>query len=328
MRHRLASLRQLCLAALRAAPPIPGLTEHLFSDDNDAIWQRAIERLRTARLLADDDDHSGTLDAHPLVRECFEGRLVPHASTANGHNSHSAIPLLSFREAHSRLYEYLKNVPTMEQPDSLNEMMPLFHAIRHAHRAGDLSSAIRDVYWPRINRGERFFSSAGCGAVGAVVTTLSGLVQDQSINDSSTTHDPTRAFVMSEYGYHLAGIGQPRNAIQKLESSYQQLVNIQDWEQAGYVSCGLAALHVFLGNIEKGTTLARSFCHSADNTDSVFWRTVSRVALGNALNQAGQSKQSRKCFREAISIAKPQLRTWNTSYYAASMNYVTDYCPR
>lgn len=64
-----------CLAALRAEPPIPGLTEALFAGNRDELWQRAVERLRTVRLLADDDSGTDSLDAHPLVREFFERRL-------------------------------------------------------------------------------------------------------------------------------------------------------------------------------------------------------------------------------------------------------------
>ena len=77
-----------CLAALRAEPPILGLTEALHVGDNDEkrdeVWQRAIERLRAARLLADDSSlenstlkTENSLDAHPLVREHFAGQLVP-----------------------------------------------------------------------------------------------------------------------------------------------------------------------------------------------------------------------------------------------------------
>jgi hypothetical protein len=111
-----------CLAALRAEPTIPSLTEALFVGGNDEmrdeLWQRAIERLRAARLLADDEGGIGTLDAHRSVREHFSIQLNVQPEAG--------------REAHRRLYEHLKSVPKHELPDNLNDMMPLYHASMHA----------------------------------------------------------------------------------------------------------------------------------------------------------------------------------------------------
>ena len=64
-----------CLGALRRAPVIEGLTEPLagLSEEN---WNRAVDRLRAARLLLPVDKAAPeSLDAHPLVREWFGDRL-------------------------------------------------------------------------------------------------------------------------------------------------------------------------------------------------------------------------------------------------------------
>jgi hypothetical protein len=83
-----------CLAALRAKPGIPGLTDALV-DLSDHQWHRAVARLREVRLLAPvDPSDPNALDAHPLVREWFGDRLKQTNEPA-------------WKEAHSRLYDFL-----------------------------------------------------------------------------------------------------------------------------------------------------------------------------------------------------------------------------
>jgi hypothetical protein len=70
------------LKALRAAPPIPGLTEPLV-DLSDEDWRLAIATLREHSLLAAADPREPeTLDAHPLVRACFAEELESHRPDA------------------------------------------------------------------------------------------------------------------------------------------------------------------------------------------------------------------------------------------------------
>jgi len=70
-----------CLNALRAEPPIPGLTEPLFAvDDRDELWQQAVLRLRAARLLADDS----STDHRPVRRSLGEGG-TPNTGTPLRH---------------------------------------------------------------------------------------------------------------------------------------------------------------------------------------------------------------------------------------------------
>ena len=60
------------LEALKAPPPILGLTSELQSLSS-ADLQEALANLRDARLLAPaDPDRPDTLDCHPLIREYFE----------------------------------------------------------------------------------------------------------------------------------------------------------------------------------------------------------------------------------------------------------------
>ena len=108
-------------------------------------WQLALNHLRELRLIAQKDEHNpDTLDCHPLIREHFGERLQQQNPNA-------------WKEAHVRLYEYYKNLPEKELPDTLQEMEPLFAAVMHGCLAGKHQEAFDDVYWKGISRGNEGF---------------------------------------------------------------------------------------------------------------------------------------------------------------------------
>src|SRR5207248_2906355 len=112
-----------CLTALRAKPVIGGLTDQIVKLD-DAEWQRAIARLRDARLLGPEDPTTpDALDAHPLIREWFGERLRQANETA-------------WKAAHGRLYEHLRDATNEGKTPSLEDLAPLYQAIAHGCRAG------------------------------------------------------------------------------------------------------------------------------------------------------------------------------------------------
>ena len=110
------------VAALRSEPAIAGLTDTLVGL-SDRQWARLIARLRKLALVAAADSvDRQSLDAHPLVREHFAAQLTERFSEAT-------------REAHRRLYDHLtQSAP--EQPDTLQDMLPLYHAVVHGCQAG------------------------------------------------------------------------------------------------------------------------------------------------------------------------------------------------
>lgn len=132
------------LAALRAAPPIPGLTDHV-QQLTEADWLRTIEKLRRHKLIAPASHHrpDDDLDAHPLVREHFGQQLREQHPDA-------------WREGNNRLYQYLRNT-TKEFPNTIEEMTPLYTAVAHGCAAGKYQEAKDEVYSRRILRGGEFF---------------------------------------------------------------------------------------------------------------------------------------------------------------------------
>jgi serine/threonine protein kinase/tetratricopeptide (TPR) repeat protein len=146
------------LEAILTPPAIQGLTESLV-DLSPAEWRTILARLRRAKLLArEDPHHPGQLDTHPLVREYFGEQLKSLRTDA-------------WKECNLRLYQYYRSVaPPL--PETFTEMEPLFLAVICGCNAGLYRGALREVYIPRIQRGDSSFAANVLGARAALLSAL------------------------------------------------------------------------------------------------------------------------------------------------------------
>jgi predicted ATPase len=153
------------ITALRAAPVIPGLTDHL-QGLSSAEWQTVLSRLRRTKLIAEEAlDEAEMLDAHPLVREYFRDQVCLGRPAA-------------WQQANYRLYEHYNN-DAKPLPDNIQEMEPLFLAVTYGCQAGRYRDALHEVFIPRILRGEnQSYATRQLGARGAVVSSLSYFFED------------------------------------------------------------------------------------------------------------------------------------------------------
>jgi hypothetical protein len=148
------------IAAIKRPPAIAGLTEHV-AGLSLAACEDEIADLRGLGLFAPVSHHApNDLDAHPLVREHFGGDLRAKHPQA-------------WRAGHERLYEYFKALPEKHQPDTLEEMAPLFQAVLHGCQAEKYREVYDDIYWPRILRGNEYYVIRTLGAVGTDISVIS-----------------------------------------------------------------------------------------------------------------------------------------------------------
>src|SRR5205085_11711934 len=129
-----------------------------------ARLREAKSRLRKLHLLSKanpKDPHE--LDAHPVVRAFFAGRLEETAPEAA-------------KAAHDILYRhYAAAAPDL--PDTLEEMQPLFHAVQHGVKAGRAQEAFDAIFWKRILRGNDKFLQRVLGAFGPEIAVLASFYE-------------------------------------------------------------------------------------------------------------------------------------------------------
>jgi tetratricopeptide (TPR) repeat protein len=295
------------LAALRAAPAVPGLTEHIHSL-SEAGWLRLLHKLRRARLIALRSEHRpDTVDAHPLVREHFAAELRHEQPEA-------------WREGNNRLYEHLK-ASAQEYPDTLEEMAPLYAAVAHGCQAGRHQEAEYEVFWRRIRRGREAFSVHKLGAFGADLAALSGFFNPPWRQLVAGFRESSKAFVLNEAGFCLRALGRLAEAVQPMQAGLEAYVAQEDWENTARQAGNLSQLSLTLGDLAGALEYARQSVDFADHSGDAFQRVVARTQLAGALNQAGCLAESEAAFREAEAMQKERQPEYPLLYSFQGFRY-------
>ncbi len=297
------------LAALRAAPPIPGLTDALFRPARsetgpsgkvlfdktkgpepqplgDMDFQRAVAALRRARLLAPRDDaRPDELDCHPLVREHFAARLGTEQPAA-------------WQAAHGRLYEHYKT-HAKQFPDTLAEMAPLYAAVAHGCQAGRRQNALEEVYWRRIQRGSEFYHAKKLGALGAELALLAGFFDPPWGRPAAGLTEAWQSWVLNEAGFDLRALGRLAEAVEPMRAAVEAKIAREDWKNAAKGAGNLSELALTLGDVARAVAYARQSVELADRSGDAFLQIGLRTTLADALHQAGAVAEAAALFREA-----------------------------
>jgi len=280
------------LAAVRAEPEIPGLTEGIGAGEERA-WKAALARLRQARLVAPADGDSGTndggtVDAQPQVREHFGQRLREQAPDA-------------WRAGHGRLYDHYRNAAP-DLPETLEEMLPLYTAVVHGCRTGREQEACDDVLQRRIHRGDAFYSLKTLGAFGSELTALAAFFDRPWERPSDRLRRADQTWLLNAAGFVLRALGRLREAVRPIEAGLQRRIEEEDWENAAISASSLSQLTLALGDVASAVASGRQGVELADESADEFQRMARRAALADALHQAGRREESAAAFEEAERI--------------------------
>lgn len=272
--------------ALKAAPPIPGLTSEL-QDLSSADWQEALANLRDARLLAPaDPDQPAKLDCHPLIREYFANRLKNEN-------------LEAWREAHSRLYEYYKT-QAPEFPDTLEAMLPLYAAVAHGCQAGRYQETMEEVYWPRIHRENEAFGIHNLGAFGTELAALVNFFDTPWLQPVPGLIEILQGFVLNNAAMCLQALGRLPEAVEPMKASLEVAIAQQSWRNVAMVNANLCDLSLTLGMIAQAWNFA---CQAFNlNYSDKFLKVVSQSYMAQVLFVQGRLIQSHKLFQKAEKI--------------------------
>ncbi|UCH98017.1 MAG: tetratricopeptide repeat protein, partial [Candidatus Aminicenantes bacterium] len=278
--------------ALKGESPIIGITQKI-QELSEEDWQWALSNLRTANLLSKADPQKpGTLDCHPLVREHFGEKL--REENPGG-----------WKEAHTRLYHYYKNLPKKKFPDTLPEMEPLFAAVAHGCAAGLHQEAMDDVFWQRIRREKEQYTYHKLGAYGADLAALSHFFQvPWSQPAAGLTEEDNKGFVLICAGFGLRAVGRLKEALQPMKAGLEMDIKQENWQASATDASNLSELVLALGRVEEAVEFARQAVTHADKSEQWDQKMRRRTALADALHQRGELEEAEKWFREAEAMQK------------------------
>jgi len=258
-------------------PAEPEALKLVLPKMEDRRYRAALKCLHDARLILTTDP-AQSLDCHPLIREHFAAAAT--------------------REGHARLYEhYTKQAP--HQPDTLEEMTPLFYAVYHGCRAGRHQAALDDVYRNRILHGNEFYLTRKLGAFGTDLSLLANFFETPWSQPAASLPPADRAWLIAEAGATLRAVGRLADAVEPMQAGAEAFMKSEDWGNAARGYSNLSELHLALGNIQEAVAAARQSVDFADRSGDGFWRMGTRTTLADALHQSGDLGEALRLFTEA-----------------------------
>ena len=278
-----------CVAALRKAPVIPGLTEPLVGVAEDD-WEFSLTALRDAKLLTvNREEGSGVLlalDAHPLLREYFATQLRRQQPEA-------------WRAAHRRLYEHLcATTKDLPQP-TLEDLQPLYQAVAHGCQAELQQEAFDEVYGRRIVRHPEFYSTYKLGAFGSDLGAVASFFQPPWSVVSPSLGATAKASLLAVASFNLRAVGRLHEALEPMRAGLELRIEMELWKNAAISAGNLSELELALGAVAGAVGDAEQSVSHADRSGDAEVRMFNRTTHADALHQAGRRAEAEVRFREA-----------------------------
>ena len=265
---------------------IKGLTEKI-PNIFGSVWFSTLKKLRRHKLIFNDSEHSpDTLDCHPLIREHFGEKLQ---------NENPDV----WMEAHSRLYEYYRDLPEEEFPDTLEEMEPLFLSVAHGCKAGKHQEAMNDVYWERIQRKAEYYSLKKLGAFGSDLAAISGFFEIPWEKPVSGLTSDFKTDILGIAGFSLRALGRIHDASKSIKAGLEASIKQENWREAATDAENLSELYLTMGDLRMALDYGKQSVAFADESGDEFWRIVGRTALADVMCRNGEIAGAENLFKEA-----------------------------
>ncbi len=250
-------------------------------------------------------------DCHPLIRE-FVGEQFKQ--------QHFNL----FQQAHLKLFEFYQQLPEKNQPDTPEELAPLYRAVVHGCLAGEFQKALDDVYWERIKRKEEYYSTQKLGLYSEDLSALAAFFpQGWSQPVQQGLSEADQAWLLAAASFCLMSLGRLAEAIQPRQAALKIRVKTKDWENSSRTAQNLVDLMLPLGQLTEATTAAQQALDYAQQAEDLFEQTKSQAYLATALHRVGKLEESQKNFEQAEQLQKerqpnnPQLYSGAGFYYCA-----------
>lgn len=300
-----------CISVLRQPPVIEGVCEPLFTSAHrscnavgagqaisDEALRSAISFLLDFGLVAinSTDAHSDrTIDCHPLIREYF-------AQTVRGASPNG------WREANNRLFEFLKSKAPQSNFPTIEDLEPLYHAIRHGCQAGLHKEAYFVIYRPFIRRENEFYSERILGALDWEGAAMACFFEEAWTRPASVFDEEISAWLLNSAGLLLRNQTRYGEASSAFNAALNHCMESRppDWYNAAQDAINLSETKLWQGNLEEAEADARkavqfSFLkNEIERKPDRQWDALSLVA--HILHQRGQLDEVAALFQRAEQI--------------------------
>jgi tetratricopeptide (TPR) repeat protein len=275
---------------------------------DERVFRAACGRLRKQGLLNNiRPAQPQNLDTHPLVRQYFGKRL-------------SELHPESWQQAHVRLYEHFK-AAAKELPDTLEEMEPLFAAVRHGCAAGMHRQTLKEVYWSRILRKDEHYLHYKIGAFASDLAVMAHFFAVPWSMPAAGLTDANKAVVLSWAAFRLRALGRLSEAAEPMQAGRDLSIEQEDWKGAAQDASNLSQLYLTVGDLAQAVVAGRQSVDFANRSEDAFQRIPVRTVLAEALHQTGELAESHALFAEAEKIQQEDQPEYDRLYALSGFRY-------
>lgn len=262
------------------------------TDIKELEWYQAIDSLRHDHHLLNDEvsaeqtspSHQA-LDCHPLIREYFGAQFKKMQPEA-------------WHAAHKVLFQYYQDLPDKELPDTLEEMRPLFEAVKHGCLAGLYEDAF-EVYWRRISRKNKSYLSSKLGAYSDDLAVISHFFSRPWETLEGEHDEIINAFLKYSAARDLNALGRIREAYKPSEYLMTYQANQERWQPAASLAELIGRQQLTLGNLQGAIDITQLGIQYADSTELLPEKVKLLVLLAQAKLHTGERAASEKLLIKA-----------------------------
>ncbi len=170
--------------------------------------------------------------------------------------------------------------------------------------------------------GERVLSVARkLGAFGSELTALAGFFDRPWSQPSARLTAADQAFVLNEAAFDLRALGRLAEAVEPMQAGLEARIAQEDWKNAAAVASNLSELTLTLGDVPRAVAFGEQSVELADRSGDAFQRMSKRTTWADALHQAGRWEESAAAFREAEAMQAERQPEYPRLYSLRGFRY-------
>lgn len=254
---------------------------------SDKQWQAIEHRLEKCGLLLGKKGSFARLewDTHPIIRGYFGYKFK---------KNHCG----DFKQAHRVLFDYYKNLPEKEFPDTLEEMQPLYMAVEHGCLASEYRIAFSEIYYKRILRcGEYYNQKLGAHSQELTVLSFFCMAGSDFIENTLTEDDQVELF--ANISFNLMSLGRLQDAIKPRETDLILSKKLKNWKSAASAAQNLVDLYLPLGQLNQAKNAAQQAIDYAQLSEDVLRQIGCQFFLASVLHRSGHLSEAYSIFQRA-----------------------------
>jgi tetratricopeptide (TPR) repeat protein len=241
-------------------------------------FNRMKDNLCDRRLISKGQDINYA--THPLVKNYFE----------------SIFEEKDKKLCHKRIYQFIGSYAP-GQPETLEQMQPLFEQVYHGCAARLYDEVLNNVYWTKICR-EKYFITHNLGAWNTNLSLISNFFPVGGFSKLPLVSDEgSQSLLLNEAGLGLMVTGRPKEAEGLLMRKTIMQIKNEDWLNVSIGFMSLSQLQFLTGEIQKGLKSSRKALEMAKKSGFGALVLASVDYMAYILHLLGENKEAEILFK-------------------------------